>query len=74
MTTRRAPLWSLLLQLTVLLLVALVVLIPLLWLLSTSLKGQQKTSSKLRRACFRLSPACRPTAPCSARAPWAVIC
>ena len=39
MTTRRAPLWSLLLQLTVLLLVALVVLIPLLWLLSTSLKG-----------------------------------
>ena len=39
MTARRAPLWSLLLQLTVLLLVALVVLIPLLWLLSTSLKG-----------------------------------
>ena len=39
MTARRAPLWSLLLQLTLLLLVALVVLIPLLWLLSTSLKG-----------------------------------
>ena len=36
---RRVPLWSLLLQLTVLLLVALLVLIPLLWLLSTSLKG-----------------------------------
>ena len=33
---RRVPLWSLLLQLTVLLLVALLVLIPLLWLLSTS--------------------------------------
>ena len=39
MTARRSPLWSLLLQLTLLLLVALVVLIPLLWLLSTSLKG-----------------------------------
>ena len=39
MSTRRLPLWSLLLQLTLLLLVALAVLIPLLWLLSTSLKG-----------------------------------
>tara|TARA_E500000178_G_scaffold223632_1_gene220598 strand:+ start:1146 stop:1982 length:837 start_codon:yes stop_codon:yes gene_type:complete len=38
-STRRLPLWSLLLQLTLLLLVALAVLIPLLWLLSTSLKG-----------------------------------
>jgi len=36
---RRLPLWSLLIQLLLLLVVALVVLIPLLWLLSTSLKG-----------------------------------
>ena len=39
MSSRRLPLWSLLLQLMLLLVVALVVLIPLLWLLSTSLKG-----------------------------------
>ena len=49
MTARRAPLWSLLLQLTVLLLVALVVLIPLLWLLSTSLKGPAEDIFKLLR-------------------------
>ena len=39
MNPRRLPLWSLLIQLLLLLVVALVVLIPLLWLLSTSLKG-----------------------------------
>lgn len=39
MTVRRSSPWSLALQLGLLLLVALLVLVPLLWLLSTSLKG-----------------------------------
>lgn len=39
MTIRRSSPWSLALQLGLLLLVALLVLVPLLWLLSTSLKG-----------------------------------